>query len=262
MMVFSDLFEKAEAKQHPWPGLGRADGPGVHQTVEAQIGEALGQLETTRTGQFQLLAGPCSRQTEPWSTIHQHLKRRLIRQHRQGLERIDAVEGQSQAEQRVLATRSNPALLGGLENTAERNNQPTFAAIPARVTAQMYGSSPAGIGSGPWLSRRLSHPVTPIGACCGKPAIKWPMYSVAVMPVLLAAGWRIGAVGSLRWTQLFGFLLAAILLLLWENLSNDLFDAETGVDTTGKPHSVVNLTGRRDRVALGVAGIPGIGAGF
>ena len=119
-MVFSDLFEKAEAKQHPWPGLGRADGLGVHQTVEAQIGEALGQLETTRTGQFQLLAGPCSRQTEPWSTIHQHLKRRLIRQHRQGLKRINAIEGQGKAEQRVLATGSHPALQGCLENTAER----------------------------------------------------------------------------------------------------------------------------------------------
>jgi len=82
-----------------------------------------------------------------------------------------------------------------------------------------------------------------------KAAIKWPMYSVAVMPVLLAAGWRLGAAEVLRWDQLLGFLLAAILLLLWENLTNDLFDAETGVDLHGKPHSVVNLTGRRDQVA-------------
>ena len=29
-------------------------------------------------------------------------------------------------------------------------------------------------------------------------AIKWPMYSVAVMPVLLAAGWRLGAGLALR----------------------------------------------------------------
>ena len=84
-----------------------------------------------------------------------------------------------------------------------------------------------------------------------KAAIKWPMYSVAVMPVLVAAGWHFGVEGSLRWLQLGGFLLAAILLLLWENLSNDVFDAATGVDATGKPHSVVNLTGRRDRVAQG-----------
>ena len=80
-------------------------------------------------------------------------------------------------------------------------------------------------------------------------AIKWPMYSVAVMPVLLAAGDRFGAGEIMRWDQLLGFLLAAILLLLWENLSNDVYDAETGVDAQGKPHSVVSLTGRRDRVA-------------
>jgi len=82
-----------------------------------------------------------------------------------------------------------------------------------------------------------------------KAAIKWPMYAVAVMPVLLAAGWRLGQQQPLRLDQLLVFLLAAILLLAWENLANDVFDADTGVDDTGKPHSVVNLTGRRDRVA-------------
>jgi len=81
-------------------------------------------------------------------------------------------------------------------------------------------------------------------------AIKWPMYSVAVMPVLLAAGWWIGQGQPPRWDQLVGFLVAAVLLLAWENLANDVFDADTGVDRDGKPHSVVNLTGRRDRVAL------------
>ena len=79
-------------------------------------------------------------------------------------------------------------------------------------------------------------------------AIKWPMYAVAVMPVLLAAGWRLGQGLPLRLDQLLLFLLAAVLLLAWENLANDVFDADTGVDTHGKPHSVVNLTGRRDRV--------------
>ena len=78
-----------------------------------------------------------------------------------------------------------------------------------------------------------------------KAAIKWRMYSVAVMPVLLAAGWRVGAQESLRWSQFSGFLLAAVLLLLWENLSNDLFDADTGVDVVGKPHSIVALVGQR-----------------
>ncbi len=83
-----------------------------------------------------------------------------------------------------------------------------------------------------------------------KAAIKWPMYAVAVMPVLLAAGWRWGQGQPVRLDQLLLFLLAAVLLLAWENLANDVFDADTGVDTEGKPHSLVNLTGRRDRVAL------------
>jgi 1,4-dihydroxy-2-naphthoate octaprenyltransferase len=83
-----------------------------------------------------------------------------------------------------------------------------------------------------------------------KAAIKWPMYSVALMPVLLAAGWRTGQGLAVRLDQLLLFLLAAVLLLAWENLANDVFDADTGVDTHGKPHSVVNLTGRRDRVSL------------
>jgi 2-carboxy-1,4-naphthoquinone phytyltransferase len=76
------------------------------------------------------------------------------------------------------------------------------------------------------------------------------MYAVAVMPVLLAAGWRLNQGLPVRPDQLLLFLLAAVLLLAWENLANDVFDADTGVDTHGKPHSVVNLTGRRDRVAL------------
>lgn len=82
-----------------------------------------------------------------------------------------------------------------------------------------------------------------------KAAIKWPMYAVAVMPVLLAAGWRLGSGQLVRPAQLLLFLLAAVLLLAWENLANDVFDADTGVDSEGKPHSLVNLTGRRDRVA-------------
>lgn len=82
-----------------------------------------------------------------------------------------------------------------------------------------------------------------------KAAIKWPMYSVAVMPVLLAGAWWLGRSGQLRWAPWLGFVLAAVLLLAWENLSNDVFDHDTGIDAGGKPHSVVQLTGRRSRVA-------------
>jgi 1,4-dihydroxy-2-naphthoate octaprenyltransferase len=81
-------------------------------------------------------------------------------------------------------------------------------------------------------------------------AIKWPMYAVAVMPALLASGALLGQEITPRLDQLLLFLVAAVLLLAWENLANDLFDAQTGVDSLGKPHSVVNLTGKPQRVAL------------
>lgn len=76
-------------------------------------------------------------------------------------------------------------------------------------------------------------------------AIKWPIYSVAVMPALVAAGWLLGPGRRQGWQlevdQLAAFMLAALLLLAWENLCNDRFDADTGIDVN-KPHSLVRLT--------------------
>ncbi len=80
-----------------------------------------------------------------------------------------------------------------------------------------------------------------------KKAIKWPLYSVAIMPVILAAGWKQGAGEAIRLDQLLGFLIASIFLLIWENLTNDLFDSTTGVDEF-KLHSVVALTGNRQLI--------------
>ncbi len=80
-----------------------------------------------------------------------------------------------------------------------------------------------------------------------KAAIKWPLYSVAVMPLFIAAGWTYSIGQEIRWGQFIGFLIAAILLLIWENLTNDLFDADTGVDTF-KLHSVVALIGKRQLI--------------
>ena len=92
------------------------------------------------------------------------------------------------------------------------------------------------------LARRLALQVPRGGASL------WVGAGVAELPVLLAAGWRLSVGAPVRWEQGLGFLLAAVLLLLWENLSNDLFDADTGVDAVGKPHSVVALLGRKQPV--------------
>ena len=80
-----------------------------------------------------------------------------------------------------------------------------------------------------------------------KAAIKWPLYSVAVMPVLLAAGWKTAINDNILWDQFFGFLIASVFLLIWENLTNDLFDSETGVDQF-KFHSLITLLGERQLI--------------
>lgn len=75
-------------------------------------------------------------------------------------------------------------------------------------------------------------------------AIKPPMYSVAIMPI-----W-VGSAVAFAETKIFNglifavFMTAAILILAWENISNDVFDAETGIDKN-KHHSLVNLTGNK-----------------
>ena len=79
-------------------------------------------------------------------------------------------------------------------------------------------------------------------------AIKWPLYSVAIMPVIISAGWELGNSGNIRLGQFIGFLIASILILIWENLTNDLFDDETGADKY-KFHSVVALTGNKTTVS-------------
>lgn len=78
-------------------------------------------------------------------------------------------------------------------------------------------------------------------------AIKPPMYSVAVIPI------TVGTAVAFAQTQIFDpqifftFLSAAILIIAWLNLSNDVFDSETGIDVN-KAHSVVNLTGNKSLV--------------
>lgn len=88
------------------------------------------------------------------------------------------------------------------------------------------------------------------------------MYSVAIMPIL------VGSVVAFAETQMFKldvfltFVASAILILAWENLSNDVFDSETGIDIN-KAHSLVNLTQNKRLIfaignsclGLGIAGI-------
>ncbi|MBE9029438.1 2-carboxy-1,4-naphthoquinone phytyltransferase [filamentous cyanobacterium LEGE 11480] len=95
-------------------------------------------------------------------------------------------------------------------------------------------------------------------------AIKPPMYSVAIMPIWIGstlAFWQRNAANPLIF---FLFLGSAVLILAWENLSNDVFDADTGVDVH-KRNSLVNMTGQKSLIfwianGLLAAGLVGIAA--
>jgi len=93
-------------------------------------------------------------------------------------------------------------------------------------------------------------------------AIKIPMYTVAVIPIIVGTGVAFANSQEITWQILGTFLGSAIAIIAWLNLSNDVFDADTGIDKR-KAHSVVNLTGNQPLVfwlsnaflGLGIGGI-------
>lgn len=88
------------------------------------------------------------------------------------------------------------------------------------------------------------------------------MYSVAVMPIWVGTAVALAETKTIHLAIFSIFLLASIFILAWINLSNDVFDSETGIDTN-KHHSLVNLTGNKSLIywlgnlflALGILGI-------
>jgi 1,4-dihydroxy-2-naphthoate phytyltransferase len=93
-------------------------------------------------------------------------------------------------------------------------------------------------------------------------AIKPPMYSVAVIPITVGSALAFAETQAFNTHVFWTFISSAIFIIAWLNLSNDVFDAETGIDKN-KAHSVVNLTGNKTLVfgmanlclALGIGGI-------
>ncbi|MGB5632165.1 MAG: 2-carboxy-1,4-naphthoquinone phytyltransferase [Waterburya sp.] len=93
-------------------------------------------------------------------------------------------------------------------------------------------------------------------------AIKPPIYSVAIAPIAVGTAVAFAETRLFNAQNFFTFLASAILIIAWLNLSNDVFDSETGIDVN-KAHSVVNLTGNKSLVfwvanlclSLGISGI-------
>ena len=78
-------------------------------------------------------------------------------------------------------------------------------------------------------------------------AIKPPIYSVAIVPITVGTAVAFAQTHLFNPQSFFTFLGSAILIIAWLNLSNDVFDSETGIDIN-KAHSVVNLTGNKPLV--------------
>ncbi|EEH55642.1 uncharacterized protein MICPUCDRAFT_5008, partial [Micromonas pusilla CCMP1545] len=80
-------------------------------------------------------------------------------------------------------------------------------------------------------------------------ALKIPMYSVCVAPLIVAASLCHHWYGCVNASQFGLFALGGCLVIAWLNLSNDAWDAATGVDDDkemdggGKPESIVRLMG-------------------
>eukprot|EP01023_Acetabularia_acetabulum_P003213 TRINITY_DN1135_c0_g1_i1.p1 TRINITY_DN1135_c0_g1~~TRINITY_DN1135_c0_g1_i1.p1 ORF type:complete len:380 (-),score=16.14 TRINITY_DN1135_c0_g1_i1:198-1337(-) len=80
-------------------------------------------------------------------------------------------------------------------------------------------------------------------------ALKLPIYSVAIIPVLVSAAVANYQFGALSYSKMFGLLIAGCLVISWLNLSNDAFDSKTGVDVENyKPESVVQIFGNPNLV--------------
>ncbi len=110
-------------------------------------------------------------------------------------------------------------------------------------------------------TKLISYPNTKVWLA----AIKPPMYSVAIMPIWVGTAVAFAESKTIHSGIFSTFLSAAIFILAWMNLSNDVFDAETGVDEN-KAHSLVNLTGNKHLIfwlgnlflGLGMLGIVAI----
>ena len=93
-------------------------------------------------------------------------------------------------------------------------------------------------------------------------ALKPPMYCVAIAPICAGSAVAYQQSGRFHWGLFWVFVASAVLILIWENLSNDVFDAATGIDKN-KHHSLVNLTRNRRLIfwlsnfflLLGIAGV-------
>ncbi|KAJ4796547.1 hypothetical protein LUZ62_047793 [Rhynchospora pubera] len=81
-------------------------------------------------------------------------------------------------------------------------------------------------------------------------AAKLPIYSVALVPLTVGAAAAYFKTGLFFARRYFLLLLSSVLVITWLNLSNDVYDFDTGADKN-KKESVVNIVGSRCATQIG-----------
>uniref|UniRef100_I1LX60 Uncharacterized protein n=1 Tax=Glycine max TaxID=3847 RepID=I1LX60_SOYBN len=80
-------------------------------------------------------------------------------------------------------------------------------------------------------------------------AIKLPIYSVAFVPLTVGSAAAYLQTGIFSARCYFVLLASSVLVITWLNLSNDVYDFDTGVDKN-KKESVVNMVGSRKGIFI------------
>nr|GMC54648.1 2-carboxy-1,4-naphthoquinone phytyltransferase, chloroplastic [Ipomoea batatas] len=75
-------------------------------------------------------------------------------------------------------------------------------------------------------------------------AVKLPIYSVALVPLTVGSAAAYLQAGLFSVTRFLTLLASSVLIITWLNLSNDVYDFDTGADKN-KKESVVNIVGSR-----------------
>ncbi|CAD6202417.1 unnamed protein product [Miscanthus lutarioriparius] len=130
-----------------------------------------------------------------------------------------------------------PLLVSPLAPSPRRSSVATAAARKPRALQRARCSATAasgGAGEAGELSR----------ATLLWRAAKLPIYSVALVPLTVGSASAYHHAGLFFTKRYFVLLTAAVLVITWLNLSNDVYDSDTGADKN-KKESVVSITGSR-----------------
>ncbi|KAG0552433.1 hypothetical protein BDA96_01G506800 [Sorghum bicolor] len=127
-----------------------------------------------------------------------------------------------------------PLLVSPLASSPHRSSVATAAARRPRALKRARCSVTAASGEAGELSR----------ATLLWRAAKLPIYSVALVPLTVGSASAYHHAGLFFTKRYFVLLTAAVLVITWLNLSNDVYDSDTGADKN-KKESVVSITGSR-----------------